>query len=297
MKHDKKLSRLLGSKSSEHSDLNLKKRWVINLSSKELTELERKGLEHSLNFAIASNRIPTAEIVASVEEAIFRQNDETKQTVRAEVSSAKTPPRNIDSNVFKALIALRKDLDRVALSADKGNIVVVMDKHQYRENVLSTLNDKQTYTALKSDPTGRTERDLNQRLLLSKKSSKISEETYKLLRSSDGIAPQLYGLPKIHKEGVPLRPIVSFVNSAPTYNVSRYLARILSPVVGNTDNMVKNSQHFGEFIRHQTLDADQMLLSFDIVSLFTKIPVDLAIKVATNRFRYDDSLRQKTSFP
>ena len=71
--------------------------------------------------------------------------------------------------------------------------------------------DKQTYTALKSDPTGRTERDLNQRLLLLKKSNKISEETYKLLRSSDGLAPRLYGLPKIHKEGVPLRPIVSFV--------------------------------------------------------------------------------------
>ena len=42
------------------------------------------------------------------------------------------------------------------------------------------------------------------------------------------------GLPKIHKEGFPLRPVVSFVNS-PTYNVSRSLARVLSPVVGNTD--------------------------------------------------------------
>ena len=40
-----------------------------------------------------------------------------------------------------------------------------------------------------------------------------------------------------------------------------------------------------------------MLVSFDVVSLFTKIPVDLAIKVATNRLRYDDSLWQKTSFP
>ena len=95
-----------------------------------------------------------------------------------------------------------------------------MDKHQYREKVLSMLNDKQTYTALKSDPTGRTERDLNQRLLPLKKSNKISEETYKLLRSSDGLVPRLYSLPKIHKDGVPLRPIVSFVNS-PTYNVSR----------------------------------------------------------------------------
>jgi hypothetical protein len=39
---------------------------------------------------------------------------------------AKIPPKNIDSNVFKAL--LKKDPDRVILSADKGNCVVVMDK-------------------------------------------------------------------------------------------------------------------------------------------------------------------------
>ena len=158
-----------------------------------LTELERKGFEHGLNFAIAPNRIPTAEVVDSIEEAICRQNDETKQTVRAEVSSilrrAKTPPRNIDSNIFKALIALRKDPDRVVLLAGKGNCIVVMDKRQYREKVLSMLNDKQTYTTLKSDPTGRTERDLNQRLLLFKKSSKISELGFYLLLLVTRITP------------------------------------------------------------------------------------------------------------
>ena len=36
-----------------------------------------------------------------------------------------------------------------------------------------------------------------------------------------------------------------------------------------------------------------MLGSFDVVSLFTKIPVDLANKVATNRLRYNDSLWQR----
>ena len=60
---------------------------------------------------------------------------------------------------------------------------------------------------------------------------------------------------------------------------------------------MKNSLHFAEFIRGQTLDADQMLVSFDVVSLFTKIPVDLAIKVATNGLRYDDSLWQRKSLP
>ena len=72
-------------------------------------------------------------------------NHITKLTVRAEVSSilrrAKAPPRNIDSNVFKALLALKKDPDRVVLSADKGNCVVVMDKDQYHEKARSLLND------------------------------------------------------------------------------------------------------------------------------------------------------------
>ena len=85
--------------------------------------------------------------------------------------------------------------------------------------------------------------------------------------------------------------------NSPTYKVSRYLARILSPIVGNTVNTVKNSAHFAEFIRVETLDAEKMLLSFDVVSLFTRIPVDLAIKVAKERLRNDASLGQRTSLP
>ena len=105
-----------------------------------------------------------------------------------------------------------------------------------------------------------------------------------------------YGLPKIHKTGIPLRPIVSFINS-PTYDLSSYLAKILSPVVGNTVNTVKNSLEFADFIRGKTLDAEDELVSFDVVSLFTKIPVDLAIEVAKKRLREDASLEKRTSLP
>ncbi len=299
-KHDRKLLRLIGKKPSDKSDTGLKQRWIKNLSSKELSELERKGLQHGLKFAVVPNRIPTAEIIASVEEGIFQLDDDDKRLVRAEVSSilrrAKLPPKNMDSNVFKALLALRKDPERIVLSADKGNCVVVMDKIEYREKALSLLSDKNTYTVLKSDPTGKTQRGLNAKLLLLKKSNIISETTYKMLYSSDGLSPCFYGLPKIHKPEIPLRPIVSFVNS-PTYGVSSFLAKILSPVVGNTENTVKNSYHFAEFIRGKTLNADEVLVSFDVISLFTKIPVDLAIKVARKRLRQDVTLSQRTSMP
>lgn len=167
---------------------------------------------------------------------------------------------------------------------------------QYDEKASSLLSDRNTYSILISDPTSKTQRKLNKMLLDLRKAGKISESTYKMLYSSDGLCPRFYGLPKIHKSGIPLRPIVSFVNS-PTYAVSSYLAKILSPVVGNTDYTVKNSCDFADFIRGKTLNAESELVSFDVVSLFTKIPVDLAIKVAEKRLKQDASLRQRTSLP
>ena len=55
------------------------------------------------------------------------------------------------------------------------------------------------------------ERQLISLLELKKKGS-LPPELYKGLRSSGGLTLCLYGLPKIHKPGVPLRSIVSFVN-------------------------------------------------------------------------------------
>jgi hypothetical protein len=143
-----------------------------------------------------------------------------------------------------------------------------------------------------------TQRVLNAKLLLLRKSNIISKATYEKLYSSDGQSPRFYGLPKIYKPEIPLRPIVSFVNS-PTYGVSIFFTKILSPVnvAGNTENIVKNYCHFAEFVRGKTLKADQMLVSFDVVSLFTNIPVDLAIKVATKRLRQDAIFLQRTSLP
>ena len=117
-----------------------------------------------------------------------------------------------------------------------------------------------------------------------------------MLYSSDGLCPRFYGLPKIYKPGIPLRPIFSFVNS-PTYAISGYLARILSPVAGNTDYTVKNSCEFADFLRDKTLNACEELVSFEVVSLFTKIPVDLAVKVAEERLREDASRGQRSSLP
>ena len=64
----------------------------------------------------------------------------------------------------------------------------------------------------------------------------------KKLSPNNSVIPKIYGLPKIHKEGVPLRPIVCTIGS-PSYNLAKELSRILSPISGQTDTYIKNSSH------------------------------------------------------
>ena len=75
------------------------------------------------------------------------------------------------------------------------------------------LSDIDTYKVLKRDPASALERRINDLLLSLKKSGAIPPKIYYKLRSSAGKTPLFYGLPKIHKPGMPLQPIVSFINS------------------------------------------------------------------------------------
>ena len=84
------------------------------------------------------------------------------------------------------------------------------------------------------------------------------------------------GLPKVHKPGTPLRPIVCTINS-PTYEVAKLLSKILAPLVGHTKSYIKNSKHFIEELKTWKLDQGDLLISFDVKSLFTNVPIDDAV--------------------
>ena len=95
-----------------------------------------------------------------------------------------------------------------------------MNRNDYDNQIFKMLHDQSTYQPLKCDPTRSTEKTVNTFVYELKQNKKISTRDEFALKSSDGRAPRLYGLIKIHKQGIPLRPIVSFVES-PTYNLSK----------------------------------------------------------------------------
>ena len=101
---------------------------------------------------------------------------------------------------------------------------------------------------------------------------------------------------KVHKDGIPMRPIVLTIWS-PTYRLSKELACILTPLEGNSRHSVKNSKAFVDRIRDMGTLAQRQLVSFDVTSLFTPVPVDEALRVVKAKLDTDETLHERTSIP
>ena len=266
----------------------------------KLSAWQVQALFRGLNFAPSPQFIPKAHIVASVEAAIYRSGATEEQATKACVgvvgalSRAQPPPKKTLPGEMMAVKQLARDKDIVILPADKGRATVVMNRSDYSAKMQAMLDDRDTYQPLSKGPTTSLESKMNRVLLKLKQEGRLSDRTYDQLRSSAGMVPRLYGLPKIHKPDTLLRPIVSFLLS-PTYGLSTFLASLLKPVVSLSAHHVRNSQDFAQFIKSQRLSGTEVLMSFDVVSLFTRVPTDLAVRVSRERLENDPSLSQRTS--
>ena len=105
-------------------------------------------------------------------------------------------------------------------------------------------------------------------------------------------APRFYGQQKMHKPGVPIRPIVSYSGS-PLNNLNKYIANILKAYIQDENNNAKNSTTFSNYIRNVPIEDDEIMVSFDFASLYTNIPITGALNIIKDYVNNDD---QFTSF-
>ena len=100
----------------------------------------------------------------------------------------------------------------------------------------------------------------------------IIEEKYKRMYLTGAGSPKLYGLPKIHKAGSLLRPIVSSRGTV-TYSTAKQLARNLELLVRKSSHHVLNTRHFVQHIKGIKLQQDECIISYDVKALFTSVPI------------------------
>ena len=155
-----------------------------------------------------------------------------------------------------------------------------MDTEIYKEKMTRLLSDQTTYKPLTSNPLKRWQASYNKKLknLLERN----YQEMYKQFQSYMATLPNMYGLPKIHKEDVPMRPITSTINSV-TYKLSKWLANHLSKAMGKVSSShLKDTSQFIDKIRNENL-VNKRMVSFDVESLFTQVPVNECLEYLRNK--------------
>ena len=208
------------------------------------------------------------------------------------LQNAKKPRPNLGKEQREALRKLKEDDSIVILPADKGNAIVVMNKEDYDKKMKAIL-DGGDYAVLRTNPTTKLDKKLNV-MLRELWEKEINKTGYDRLRATYSVTPQLYGLPKIHKPEVPLRPIVSSINS-PTYNLAKFLTRVVSPLACRTPTFVKDSRDFVEKARKLRLEEGSILVSFDVTSLFTEVPIADALEVIGRRLEEQEVEDRRTT--
>ena len=83
---------------------------------------------------------------------------------------------------------------------------------------------------------------------------------------------------------VQLRPIISNIGPA-TYDLAKYLAPLLKPL-SESQYAIKNSKIFAKRLKKLTISPEYKMVSIDVVSLFTNVPLDGRIDIIIIRI-YD----------
>ena len=253
-------------------------------------------LKKGLNFAVTPKSIPTDELITATEVACRQLKPESADNLRYDVVKTlkrfRKPQPNLSIEERKALQKLKNNKDITIIGADKGRATVIMNSKDYKDKVRALLSDQNTYEPLKKDPTNMYKTKLIALLRKWKNEKTISDKLYHRLYPTSDLPARFYGLPKIHKRDVPLRPIVSSIGNI-THNSAKFLTQVLSPLVGKTDHFIKNSKDFVDKISQLEVPPGRKMISYDVTALFTSIPVEKATEVIEKRLLNDPTLAQR----
>ena len=135
---------------------------------------------------------------------------------------------------FRALNSLHSNKNIVITESDKGSRVVILNKNDFIDKMQAILDDPSKFVKLvpasSNDNTANIESKLQKCLLELFKEDSIPKSLYQNIHPTRSQKPRMYGLPKMHKTNVPLRPTLSMMSSS-HHELSKWLANLLQSVL------------------------------------------------------------------
>ncbi|XP_065662664.1 uncharacterized protein LOC136085297 [Hydra vulgaris] len=195
-----------------------------------------------------------------------------------------------------ALKELKEMKDTVIKKADKGNTLIVMDSTYYKDKLVNQdhLSSLNTYEKKIFDSDKRVFKNLSKMIA---KHKCLTQNEIDCITNFEWKSSTFYVIPKIHKcneiikkvqessspfiemkppKDLKARPIIAGIDS-PTSHLSQFLHIILSPIVKKQKTYIKDDWDFLRKIP-RNIDSDSVILTCDIVNLYTSIPHNLGLK-------------------
>ena len=130
---------------------------------------------------------------------------------------------------------------------------------------------------------------------------KFNKSIYSRLYPSSSQPGLFFGLAKVHKlkEGqtevkdLPLQPVISNIGTT-TYQISKHLAGLLAPLTKSKHN-IDSTKDFINKLKQMKIDNGYRMVSLDVVSLFTSVPLDYTINIILDKVYKDKMVKTKLS--
>ena len=174
-----------------------------------------------------------------------------------------------------------KENNLLAIPFDKGIGICIMKKEMYESKLDAIINLPQFEEVVSTrknakHPMVKEEERVVTTLQRLRDNESISEELYGKLKPLGSQPARLYGLAKVHKNATPVRPVLSMPGSS-YYNIATCVAGWLSAV--DECGINSSTKQISDCLGHIQLEEEEELVSFDVSSLYTNVPVIESINV------------------
>ena len=81
------------------------------------------------------------------------------------------------------------------------------------------------------------------------------------------------------------------------YNLNKCIANFLKAYVKHENSNAKISTTFSNYIRNVPIEDDEIMVSLDVTSLYTNIPIIDTLNIIKDYVHSDDQFARKTAIP